>query len=71
MLMSCSVATGRCMRISHVFRESNHVADHLANRGHSVSFGFHVVEHSDPNLCYWLHYDQLGISEERLIMNES
>ncbi|CAN1138504.1 Putative ribonuclease H protein At1g65750, partial [Linum perenne] len=59
------------VRISHVFRESNHVADHLANRGHYVSFGFHVVELSDPNLCYWLRYDQLGISEERLIMNES
>ncbi|CAN1256100.1 hypothetical protein LINPERPRIM_LOCUS9202 [Linum perenne] len=54
-----------------IFRESNHVADHLANRGHSVSFGFQVVEHSDPNLCYWLHYDHLDISEKCLIMNES
>ncbi|CAN1754352.1 Putative ribonuclease H protein At1g65750, partial [Linum perenne] len=28
------------VHISHVFRESNHVADHLANRGHSVFFLF-------------------------------
>ncbi|CAN1152261.1 hypothetical protein LINPERPRIM_LOCUS28823, partial [Linum perenne] len=42
------------VRISHVFRESNHVADHLTNRGHFVPFSFHVVEHSDPNFCYWL-----------------
>ncbi|CAN1333599.1 Putative ribonuclease H protein At1g65750 [Linum perenne] len=55
---------------AHVYRESNHVADYLANIGHSCSLGFHSIEQFDPNFCYWLHYDQLGVSEVRLIMNE-
>ncbi|CAN1127783.1 Putative ribonuclease H protein At1g65750 [Linum perenne] len=55
---------------AHVYRESNHAADFLANLGHSCPIGFHLVEQFDPNLYYWLLYDQLGVSEERLIMNE-
>ncbi|CAN1291604.1 Putative ribonuclease H protein At1g65750, partial [Linum perenne] len=55
----------------HVYRESNHVADHLANRGHSCPIGFHCIELSDPVLSFWLLHDQLGVSETRLIMNES
>ncbi|CAN1144174.1 Putative ribonuclease H protein At1g65750 [Linum perenne] len=58
------------VQILHVYRESNHVADYLANVGHSCPLGFHSVEQSDPNFCYWLHYDQLSVSEVRLIMNE-
>ncbi|CAN1169061.1 Putative ribonuclease H protein At1g65750 [Linum perenne] len=58
------------VRISHVFRESNHVADHLANRGHSCPIGFHCIELSDPVLSFWLLHDQLGVAETRLIMNE-
>ncbi|CAN1124680.1 Putative ribonuclease H protein At1g65750 [Linum perenne] len=58
------------VRILHVYRESNHVTDYLANIGHSCPLGFHSIEQFDPNFCYWLHYDQLGVSEERLIMNE-
>ncbi|CAN1788050.1 Putative ribonuclease H protein At1g65750, partial [Linum perenne] len=60
------------VRIRHVYRESNHVADHLANRGHSCPIGFHCIELSDPVLFFfWLLHDQLGVSETRLIMNES
>ncbi|CAN1249089.1 Putative ribonuclease H protein At1g65750 [Linum perenne] len=55
---------------AHVYRESNHAADYLANVGHSCPLGFHVLEQLDPNFCYWLRYDQLGVSEERLILNE-
>ncbi|CAN1172815.1 Putative ribonuclease H protein At1g65750 [Linum perenne] len=58
------------VHIIHVYRESNHAADFLANVGHSCPLGFHLVEQFDPNLYYWLLYDQLGVSEERLIMNE-
>ncbi|CAN1127777.1 Putative ribonuclease H protein At1g65750, partial [Linum perenne] len=58
------------VHIIHVYRESNHAADFLANLGHSCPIGFHLVEQFDPNLYYWLLYDQLGVSEERLIMNE-
>ncbi|CAN1233376.1 Putative ribonuclease H protein At1g65750, partial [Linum perenne] len=59
------------VQILHVYRESNHVADYLANIGHSCPLGFHSLEQFDPNFCYWLLYDQLGVSEVRLIMNES
>ncbi|CAN1753623.1 Putative ribonuclease H protein At1g65750, partial [Linum perenne] len=45
------------VRITHVFRESNHVADHLANRGHSCPIGFHCIELSDPVLSFWLLHD--------------
>ncbi|CAN1183028.1 Putative ribonuclease H protein At1g65750 [Linum perenne] len=55
---------------AHVYRESNNVADFLANYGHSCPLGFHPLEQSDPNLYYWLLYDQLGVSEEHLILNE-
>ncbi|CAN1832077.1 Putative ribonuclease H protein At1g65750 [Linum perenne] len=58
------------VQILHVYRESNHAADYLANVGHSCPLGFHVLEQLDPNFCYWLRYDQLGVSEERLILNE-
>ncbi|CAN1125966.1 Putative ribonuclease H protein At1g65750 [Linum perenne] len=58
------------VQILHVYRESNHAADFLANIGHSCPLGFHSIEQSDPNLYYWLLYDQLGVSEERLILNE-
>ncbi|CAN1283004.1 Putative ribonuclease H protein At1g65750 [Linum perenne] len=58
------------VRILHIYRESNHAADYLANIVHSCPLGFHSIEQFDPNFCYWLHYDQLGVSEERLIMNE-
>ncbi|CAN1154137.1 Putative ribonuclease H protein At1g65750, partial [Linum perenne] len=58
------------VHIIHVYRESNHASDFLANVRHSCPLGFHLVEQFDPNLYYWLLYDQLGVSEERLIMNE-
>ncbi|CAN1836512.1 Putative ribonuclease H protein At1g65750, partial [Linum perenne] len=44
------------VQILHVYRESNHVADYLANVGHSCPLGFHSIEQSYPNFCYWLHY---------------
>ncbi|CAN1280519.1 Putative ribonuclease H protein At1g65750, partial [Linum perenne] len=40
------------VRITHVFRESNHVADHLANRGHSCPVVFHCIKLSDPVLSF-------------------
>ncbi|CAN1179440.1 Putative ribonuclease H protein At1g65750 [Linum perenne] len=58
------------VRIKHVFRASNYVADHIANRGHSCPIGFHCIELSDPVLSFWLLHDQFGVSETRLIMNE-
>ncbi|CAN1850222.1 Putative ribonuclease H protein At1g65750, partial [Linum perenne] len=61
----------REVQIIYVYREGNHVVDFLGNRGHTLLVGFHGVELNDPILSYWLLYDQLSVSEERLIMNES
>ncbi|CAI0468084.1 unnamed protein product [Linum tenue] len=36
------------VRISHIYREGNKVVDFLANKGHSVSIGYHVVESPNP-----------------------
>ncbi|CAI0383552.1 unnamed protein product [Linum tenue] len=55
------------VRVSHIYREGNKVADFLANKGHSASIGFHVFESSDPGLTFWILYDVLGISQTRLI----
>ncbi|CAN0872407.1 Putative ribonuclease H protein At1g65750 [Linum grandiflorum] len=35
------------VKIVHIFREGNFLADHLAGRGHSLSLGTHSVEVSD------------------------
>ncbi|CAN1166059.1 Putative ribonuclease H protein At1g65750 [Linum perenne] len=55
------------VKISHVYREANHAADHIASRGHSVSRGSHLVDPTDSNLAYFIRYDCMGISETRMI----
>ncbi|CAL1403785.1 unnamed protein product [Linum trigynum] len=50
------------VEMKHIFRECNFAADFLSNKGHSLSFGSHLFNVSDPNLCYWLFYDNMGIS---------
>ncbi|CAN1308899.1 hypothetical protein LINPERPRIM_LOCUS27524 [Linum perenne] len=52
------------VQIIHVYRESNHTVNYLANVGHSCP---PAVEQFDPTFCSWLCYDQLGVSEECLI----
>ncbi|CAI0472952.1 unnamed protein product [Linum tenue] len=55
----------------HVYREGNKCADYLASQGHYLSLGVHSFPVSDPTLMYWILYDVQGISEPRLVMNES
>ncbi|CAN1152639.1 Putative ribonuclease H protein At1g65750 [Linum perenne] len=55
--------------LKHIYREGNHAADYLANLGHQLSIGLHLIPTSDCNLGYHLLYDSLGISEPRNIMN--
>ncbi|CAN1841121.1 Putative ribonuclease H protein At1g65750, partial [Linum perenne] len=38
--------------ISHVYRESNHVANHLNNKCHSFFTDFHYIEQFDFSLVY-------------------
>ncbi|CAN1347080.1 Putative ribonuclease H protein At1g65750, partial [Linum perenne] len=69
-LGKCSITRAELRGVVSGLQESNHASDFLANVRHSCPLGFHLVEQFDPNLYYWLLYDQLGVSEERLIMNE-
>ncbi|CAI0429574.1 unnamed protein product [Linum tenue] len=53
--------------LSHVFRESNFVADHLASVGHSLAIGTHMVDFPGAELRYWLYFDTLGVQTPRFI----
>ncbi|CAI0545215.1 unnamed protein product [Linum tenue] len=55
------------IEISHTFREGNKSADYLANKGHSLNLGYHVIERDDPGLNFWLLYDSMGNAQSRLI----
>ncbi|CAI0584405.1 unnamed protein product, partial [Linum tenue] len=56
---------------SHIYRETNKCADYLASHGHSLSPGVHVMTRSVPLLYNFLMYDSQGLSEPRLVLNES
>ncbi|CAL1403368.1 unnamed protein product [Linum trigynum] len=58
------------VRIDHVYREANYVADHLASVGHSAPTVYHIINSPSSNLAYWLYYDTLGIQTPRLIRTE-
>ncbi|CAI0436181.1 unnamed protein product [Linum tenue] len=55
------------VRIEHVFREANFVADHLASIGHSVPIGVHAIHNPSNTLLYWLYFDTLGIQTPRFV----
>ncbi|CAN1142201.1 Putative ribonuclease H protein At1g65750, partial [Linum perenne] len=56
--------------LTHVYRESNFLADSLAAKGHVSSFGTHLVEESDPAVAPWIAYDRLRSSQPRLVLSE-
>ncbi|CAI0435346.1 unnamed protein product [Linum tenue] len=55
------------VQVSHTYRECNRAADFLANKGHEVSVGNHIVSSSDSGLSFWILYDSMGIAQDRLI----
>ncbi|CAI0434846.1 unnamed protein product [Linum tenue] len=55
------------VRIEHVFREGNVVADYLASTGHSSSPGVHIINQPSSMLNYWLLFDQLGVETPRFV----
>ncbi|CAN0829758.1 Putative ribonuclease H protein At1g65750 [Linum grandiflorum] len=42
--------------IIHIYREGNFMADSLANEGHSLSFGLHLLDDRHPAVARWLAY---------------
>ncbi|CAN1163537.1 Putative ribonuclease H protein At1g65750 [Linum perenne] len=53
--------------VKFVYREANHLADFLANKGHELTLGTHTIETSESNVLYWAKYDLVGGSETRTI----
>ncbi|CAN1128422.1 Putative ribonuclease H protein At1g65750, partial [Linum perenne] len=51
----------------HVYREANCGADYLANLGHSVSLGLHLLSQPGSILAHWLRYDLIGVAMPRAI----
>ncbi|CAN0916895.1 hypothetical protein LINGRAHAP2_LOCUS29962, partial [Linum grandiflorum] len=52
---------------SHIFREGNTVADLLSHYGHSLSFGFHVLQSLPRNVLDSIQADSAGILFPRCI----
>ncbi|CAN1762274.1 Putative ribonuclease H protein At1g65750 [Linum perenne] len=58
------------LSIHHIYREANFAADYLANLGHSLSYGIHVMAVPYVSLQYWLNFDLVGSCTSRLIPNK-
>lgn len=50
------------IRISHVWREGNRVADYLANVAHSRELGLHMLRHPPKGCVSLLLQDVVGVS---------
>ncbi|CAN1165304.1 Putative ribonuclease H protein At1g65750, partial [Linum perenne] len=55
------------VQLSHVYREANCAADHLANLGHSFPVGMYLFDFPDASLAHWLRYDLIGVALPRVI----
>ncbi|CAN1826464.1 Putative ribonuclease H protein At1g65750 [Linum perenne] len=57
------------VRVIHIYREGNFLADYLASKGHTATLGLHPVHLSDAALLKWAHYDRVGGFETRRIVS--
>ncbi|CAN1167001.1 Putative ribonuclease H protein At1g65750 [Linum perenne] len=55
------------VQLTHVYREANCAADHLANLGHSFDIGMYLFDFPDVSLAHWLRYDLIGVALPRVI----
>ncbi|CAN1804498.1 Putative ribonuclease H protein At1g65750 [Linum perenne] len=53
--------------VKFIYREANHLADSLANKGHDLALGVHSIDSSESSVLYWAKYDLVGGSESRTI----
>ncbi|CAN1219297.1 Putative ribonuclease H protein At1g65750 [Linum perenne] len=53
---------------THIYREANFLADHLANKGHELALGSHTIDNTDRGIAYWARYDLFGGSETRSVL---
>ncbi|CAN1148328.1 hypothetical protein LINPERPRIM_LOCUS38022, partial [Linum perenne] len=43
--------------VKFIYREANYLADFLANKGHELALGTHMIGISESNVLYWAKYD--------------
>ncbi|CAN1805793.1 hypothetical protein LINPERHAP1_LOCUS27658 [Linum perenne] len=53
--------------LKHIYREANHFADVLANKGHGIDLGTHTVKCTDSIIKHYEQYDLMRESETLLI----
>ncbi|CAL1406826.1 unnamed protein product [Linum trigynum] len=53
--------------MEHVYQEGNYVAYFMAEVGHSLNTGLHVLDNPGPSLRYWLLFDSIGVQTPRMI----
>ncbi|CAN1163374.1 Putative ribonuclease H protein At1g65750 [Linum perenne] len=56
------------VRVIHIYRECNFLADYLASKGHEAPLGLHPFNLSDASLLQWANYDRVGGYETRRIV---
>ncbi|CAN0923968.1 Putative ribonuclease H protein At1g65750 [Linum grandiflorum] len=56
------------VNLKHIYREDNHVADAMANLGHTLDYGTHLIPLSHNRLSHWLFYDSLDSYEHRQVV---
>ncbi|CAN1816640.1 Putative ribonuclease H protein At1g65750 [Linum perenne] len=47
--------------LKHIFREANHLADALADKGYGTNLGTHTNGHTNTVIRYWERYDLSGV----------
>ncbi|CAA7027590.1 unnamed protein product [Microthlaspi erraticum] len=55
------------VRVTHVYREANHLADGLANYAFTLPLGLHTFDFVPPDLLSVLRDDECGVSRSRFI----
>ncbi|CAL1391363.1 unnamed protein product [Linum trigynum] len=56
------------VRIEHVFRDGNAMANFLASTDHSAPPGIHIINQPSIMLRYWLIFDRTGIETPRFVI---
>ena len=54
------------VRVQHVHREGNRAADFLANLGHILPLGFHLLQDAHNDVVEILKQDIIGVSFYRM-----
>ena len=55
------------VKLIHIYRESNFVADFMANYARELIIGSHRFKQPPLGLSMWLDYDRLGTETKRLV----